>query len=276
MEQLRFGSKPQPRRAIAEAPAATEPHPHELTAGLRHLVKRGITALVVTGVATAGVGVFTAASANSTGIAFAGQALPSLGSTVSIADLAAARTDQLDADSDAIADTVVSASASERTAELSADATDITKEIDRLNNLAKFIWPTAGSVSSPYGQRLHPILHYYRLHDGDDIGGECGQPVYAAQSGTVVKAEMGYNGGSGNNIRIDHGDINGANVQTGYLHLTDFVVAAGDHVDQGQLVGHVGSTGLSTACHLHFSAYKNGAGTDPMEWIGWNKEAKGN
>ena len=157
---------------------------------------------------------------------------------------------------------------------LTEGAQTITKEVDRLKNLAKFMWPSDGGVGSPYGLRLHPILHYYRLHDGDDIGGKCGQPIYAAQSGTVVKAAMGYNGGSGNNVRIDHGDINGDNVQTGYLHMTDFVVKVGQKVNKGDLIGHVGSTGLSTACHLHFSAYKNGHGTDPMEYIGWNKEAK--
>jgi murein DD-endopeptidase MepM/ murein hydrolase activator NlpD len=89
----------------------------------------------------------------------------------------------------------------------------------------------------------------------------------------VVKAEMGYNGGSGNNIRIDHGDIDGHQVETGYLHMTDYVVKVGQQVDKGDLVGHVGSTGLSTACHLHFSAYIDGHGTDPMQFIGWNKEA---
>ena len=64
----------------------------------------------------------------------------------------------------------------------------IAKEIDRLKNLTKFLWPTDGDVGSPYGMRMHPILRYYRLHDGDDIGGKCGQPIYAAQSGVVVKA----------------------------------------------------------------------------------------
>ena len=192
-----------------------------------------------------------------------------------MADLAAARVADLDSTEDAIYANVRNVAEVARSNDLVKDAGAIAKEIERLENLAKFIWPTEGSVSSVYGPRLHPILRYYRMHDGDDIGGKCGQPIYAAQSGTVIKAEMGYNGGSGNNVRIDHGDINGVNVATGYLHMSDFVVAAGDKVEQGQLIGHVGNTGLSTACHLHFSAYKNGSGTDPMEWIGWNKEAKG-
>ncbi len=86
---------------------------------------------------------------------------------------------------------------------------------------------------------MHPILHYYRMHDGDDIGGACGQPIWAAQSGVVVKAEMGYNGGSGNNVRIDHGDINGNNVQTGYLHMSKYTVSVGQHVDKGEVIGYV-------------------------------------
>jgi murein DD-endopeptidase MepM/ murein hydrolase activator NlpD len=55
--------------------------------------------------------------------------------------------------------------------------------------------------------------------------------------------------------------------------MTSFVVKVGEKVDKGQLIGHVGTTGLSTACHLHFSVYKNGHGSDPMEYIGWNPEA---
>ena len=247
-------------------------------------MKRGVTAVVVSGIAVAGFSAFTASSTTATGTAFADplaiSSIPGLGvisssasQGPSFAERAAERTQQLAQDGDAITDSRENAVASARTSELSGQAAVIAKEIDRLKNLSKFQWPTVGGVSSPYGLRLHPILHYYRLHDGDDIGGKCGQPVYAAQSGVVIKAEMGYNGGSGNNIRINHGQINGVNVATGYLHLTDYVVRVGQKVDKGELVGHVGSTGLSTACHLHFSAYVNGRGTDPMQFIGWNPEA---
>jgi murein DD-endopeptidase MepM/ murein hydrolase activator NlpD len=192
----------------------------------------------------------------------------------SLSDLAAERAQQLSDSGEDIVATQQDAALDARSSELSGDATKISKEIERLNNLGKFLWPTAGGVGSPFGYRMHPILHYMRLHDGDDIGGKCGQPIYAAQTGTVVKAAGGgYNGGSGNNVRIDHGDINGVNVQTAYLHMTSFVVKVGEKVDKGQLIGHVGTTGLSTACHLHFSVYKNGHGSDPMEYIGWNPEA---
>ena len=151
----------------------------------------------------------------------------------------------------------------------------ISTEIVRLKNLAKFLWPAEGKVGSVFGMRLHPILHYYRMHDGDDIGGTCGEPIWAAQSGVVVKAEAGYNGGSGNNVWIDHGDINGVDVQSGYLHMSKFIVKVGQKVNKGDVIGNVGDTGLSTACHLHFSIKKNGVQSDPMEYIGSNPEAKG-
>jgi murein DD-endopeptidase MepM/ murein hydrolase activator NlpD len=140
-------------------------------------------------------------------------------------------------------------------------------EINRLRNLSTFLWPTEGDVSSPFGYRIHPILRVLKLHNGDDIGGACNNPIYAAQSGTVVKTGTGYSGGSGNNVRIDHGTIDGNNIQTAYLHMTRFIVRVGQHVNKGDLVGYVGSTGLSTACHLHLSLYKNGVGSDPLEYV---------
>ncbi len=235
-----------------------------------------------------GLTAFTASSTNSTGTAFAAPGplgivastatSPDAGEPPTVGELAAQRNRQLTVGSDQIQASKQDAALAARSSAIAGNAEAIVSEIDRLKNLSKFLWPTAGGVSSPYGPRLHPILRYYRMHDGDDIGGKCGQPVYAAQSGTVIKAASGYNGGSGNNVRIDHGIINGVNVATGYLHLSDFVVKAGQKVDKGDLVGHVGNTGLSTACHLHFSAYINGRGTDPMQFIGWNPQAnrKGN
>jgi len=230
-----------------------------------------------------GVATFTASANNSTGVAFANNgplgisASPSTAATPTpdIPAMAAQRARQLAEAKAGLDQAVADAALSARAAELTSDAKAITTESERLQNLSKFIWPTDGSVSSVYGLRFHPILHYWRMHDGDDIGGACGQPIWAAQSGVVVKAEMGWNGGSGNNVRIDHGDINGVDVQTGYLHMSSYIVKVGQQVNQGDVVGYVGETGLATACHLHFSAYKNGSGTDPMAYIGWNKQAEG-
>ncbi len=280
--RLRAGK---PRRALPSDQRTSGAGRGPSRAGLRNLVKRGFTAVVVSGIAVAGFSAFTASSTNATGTAFADQGLaistiPAIQAasstrTTSVADLARQRSEQLALDEDAITDSQESAAAEARSSAFDSEAAAIATEIKRLQNLAKFIWPTAGSVSSPYGLRMHPILHYYRLHDGDDIGGACGQPIHAAQSGVVVKVGMGYNGGSGNNVRIAHGKIDGISVESGYLHMEKYIVEVGQKVDQGDLIGYVGSTGLSTACHLHYSMYENGHGIDPMKYIGWNKEAKG-
>lgn len=249
---------------------------------------RGLTLAAVSGIGILTLSLFGASAATSSGLAFADQGpigtsgivADREGSTsrsddrptLSVAELAQVRAQVIASTSEKIEAGQEQAALAARQAEMGEAAVSVTAEADRLRNLTKFFWPTKGGVSSVYGMRLHPILRYYRMHDGDDIGGTCGQPIWAAQSGTVVKAAMGYNGGSGNNVRINHGDINGDNVQTGYLHMLDFSVKVGDKVSKGDVIGHVGSTGLSTACHLHFSAYVNGSGSDPMQFIGWAKD----
>jgi murein DD-endopeptidase MepM/ murein hydrolase activator NlpD len=264
-----------PRRAL---PAQ---HRRFSAKALRSLLRRGAAVVVVSGIGIAGLATFTA-SASSTN-AYAIQTplgLSSIGTdfgadkAANAADLAAQRNQALSAEATEIGSAVGDAASTQRFQAMGNSATFIDDENQRLKTLTKFMWPTAGEVGSVYGMRMHPILHYYRMHDGDDIGGTCGQPIWAAQAGTVVKAEMGYNGGSGNNVRIDHGDINGVDVQTGYLHMSKYIVSVGQKVNKGDVIGYVGSTGLSTACHLHFSAYKNGSGTDPMEYIGWNPEGQ--
>lgn len=131
-----------------------------------------------------------------------------------------------------------------------------------------FFWPTQGSISSAWGMRLHPILGYTRLHGGVDIGGKAGAPIYAVQDGTVTKAATGYNSGSGNNIRIDHGSVGGKQLETAYLHMTSLKVSVGQRVKRGQVIGTVGSTGLSTAPHLHFSLYIKGVNSNPAPYLG--------
>ena len=130
-----------------------------------------------------------------------------------------------------------------------------------------FFWPTEGGIASPWGMRLHPILRYKRLHGGADIGGAAGAPIYAVLDGTITKAALGHNSGSGNNIRIDHGDIEGEQLETAYLHMESLSVSVGQKVTRGQLIGTLGSTGLSTSPHLHFSVYAAGANTDPAPYL---------
>jgi murein DD-endopeptidase MepM/ murein hydrolase activator NlpD len=120
-------------------------------------------------------------------------------------------------------------------------------------------------ITSPYGMRLHPILHIWELHDGTDFHASCGTPVYAAAAGRVT--EEYYNAGYGNRVIIDHGYVHGVSLWTSYNHLTSFVAHVGQRVSRGELVAYSGTTGYSTACHLHFMVYVNGSTVDPMTWL---------
>jgi murein DD-endopeptidase MepM/ murein hydrolase activator NlpD len=121
------------------------------------------------------------------------------------------------------------------------------------------------SITSPFGMRLHPVLHIRKLHDGTDFRAPCGTPIYASAAGQVVWATG--RGGYGNQVMLDHGAINGDSVMTSYSHLSSFAVSRGQQVAKGQLVGRAGTTGYSTGCHLHFMVYANGAVTNPMGWL---------
>ncbi len=127
-----------------------------------------------------------------------------------------------------------------------------------------FIYPVNAPITSPYGMRFHPVLHYWKLHDGTDFGAGCGTPIHAAYSGTVV--EKYFNGGYGNRLMIDHGNVDGSYITTGYNHAIRYTVGVGQHVSQGQLIGYVGTTGYSTGCHLHLMVWKNGSMINPMTW----------
>jgi murein DD-endopeptidase MepM/ murein hydrolase activator NlpD len=122
----------------------------------------------------------------------------------------------------------------------------------------------SGWVSSEFGNRYHPLLHIWRLHAGRDYAANCGTPVYAAASGTVIMAGPTY--GYGNRIVIDHGLQRGVGLATTYNHLSGFAVGGGG-VSRGQLIGYVGSTGTSTGCHLHFETLENGSFADPRRWL---------
>lgn len=133
------------------------------------------------------------------------------------------------------------------------------------NILSDGTWgfPTANPyITSPYGYRLHPIYGVYRLHAGTDFRAYCGTPIYAAADGIVVwtKVRSGY----GNQVMINHGKIGDNYYASSYSHLSRFAVSPDDVVLRGMLIGYAGTTGSSTACHLHFEVYINGATVDPM------------
>jgi murein DD-endopeptidase MepM/ murein hydrolase activator NlpD len=120
-------------------------------------------------------------------------------------------------------------------------------------------------ITSPYGMRLHPILHIWELHDGTDFHAPCGTPVYAAAPGKVTSEY--YNTGYGNRLFIDHGYVHGVSLWTSYNHLTSYVASVGEHVSRGELIAYSGTTGYSTACHLHFMVFVNGSTVDPVTWL---------
>lgn len=124
-------------------------------------------------------------------------------------------------------------------------------------------WPLPGYyiITSPFGNRLHPILKVYKLHTGVDIAGAgCnGANVVAANSGTVIKAT--YSTAYGNYIVIDHG----GGITTLYAHSSKLLVKQGDYVTKGQTIMKVGTTGYSTGPHLHFEVRENGTYVNPLD-----------
>lgn len=121
-----------------------------------------------------------------------------------------------------------------------------------------FIRPVHGPITSGFGNRYHPILHRRKMHTGIDFGVGYGTPIHAAGGGVVIMAT--YTRGYGNCVVIDHGN----GVTTLYGHCSALSVSAGENVSQGQVIGRVGSTGLSTGPHLHFEVRHNGVPVAPF------------
>ncbi len=117
-------------------------------------------------------------------------------------------------------------------------------------------------ISSRFSySRMHPVLKYNRPHTGVDYAAPAGTPVVAIGDGTVTMAS--YHGGGGNTVKIRHNSI----YTTGYLHLSGYAkgIKNGVYVKQGQVIGYVGSTGISTGPHLDFRFWKNGQPVDPLK-----------
>ena len=117
--------------------------------------------------------------------------------------------------------------------------------------------PVAGHITSNFGLRRHPLLGFTRMHKGLDIGAPYGAPIRAAIAGVVAFA--GRNRGYGNFVKLAHG----GGIGTGYGHMSRIAVRSGMRVSAGQIIGYVGSTGMSTGPHLHWEVWKNGIAVNP-------------
>lgn len=122
----------------------------------------------------------------------------------------------------------------------------------RCGSTSGWVWPVDGCVTSGYGGRYRPILKTRRIHAGIDFGASAGTPIHAVADGTVYRAGWS-SGGHGNVVVIDHGQV-----ATLYAHQERLAVRAGQRVVAGQVIGWVGSTGLSTGPHLHFETHAGG------------------
>jgi murein DD-endopeptidase MepM/ murein hydrolase activator NlpD len=121
--------------------------------------------------------------------------------------------------------------------------------------------PARGEIDAKFGFREHPLLHTVRLHSGVDYSGAYGDPIAAAGAGTVTAA--GREGGYGIYVRIDHGN----GLQTAYAHLLNYNVKPGQCVSEGEVIGRLGNTGISTKPHLHFEVLQNNRFIDPSSLL---------
>lgn len=135
------------------------------------------------------------------------------------------------------------------------------EDLRALDQALPNLWPTDGRITSGFGWRRSPFGHNWRFHSGLDIATARGTPIYAAAAGKVVKA--GLNSGYGRMVEIDHG----FGISTLYGHCNTIEVRDGEHVEPGDLIATVGSTGRSTGPHLHFEVRLDGHPVNPLDYL---------
>jgi murein DD-endopeptidase MepM/ murein hydrolase activator NlpD len=140
----------------------------------------------------------------------------------------------------------------------------VRSNVDKRNALAAAtpsIWPARGWLTSTMGPRTDPVTGGSDYHNGLDIAGDKGQPVYSTAAGIVTQA--GYQGAYGNLIIVDHG----FGLETRYGHLSGFAVQKGAHVKRGEMIGRLGATGRTTGAHLHYEVMANGRLLNPLQLL---------
>lgn len=153
---------------------------------------------------------------------------------------------------------------STRLAELTEKSRELTGVFDKQRSLlatTPSVWPVRGYLSAGFGNRADPFTGLKDFHPGLDISAPLGTRILAPADGTVIFA--GVKGGYGNAVTVSHG----RGIVTHYGHLDAFNVRVGQSVRRGSVLGFVGSTGRSTAPHLHYEVWLNGSNQNPMLYI---------
>jgi murein DD-endopeptidase MepM/ murein hydrolase activator NlpD len=128
--------------------------------------------------------------------------------------------------------------------------------------------PTPGRVTSKYGMRTDPLDGTRKMHDGVDFEDATGTPIKAPLTGTVITSKGGWNGGAGNMVEVETITAEGKKVVNRFFHLSELLKKVGDVVQQGDVIGKVGSTGRGTGSHLHWEVTINGQRINPTTQLG--------
>lgn len=179
-----------------------------------------------------------------------------------IAEAEAAEARRKEAEATAAAQAAQAAAAAQASASSGTSSSGNTSSNASATGTGSLTHPVPGAaITSGFGGRVAPTAGATTGHDGIDYGAGYGAAVYAADSGTVITAQ--YNSARGNYIVINHGN----GMQTWYQHLSSMSVTVGQTVARGQVIGNVGTTGISTGPHLHFEVHVGGVPVNPLNYL---------